>query len=504
MRVLFLDLDTLRPDHLGCYGYQRNTSPNIDAIAKEGVTFTEYYCSDAPCLPSRSALMSGRFGIHTGAVGHGGTAADRRLEGRERGFRNREYCYSLPSLFRTAGMHTVAVTPFAERHGSWWFYEGFNEMHNTGRIGMESAEQVTPIVLDWIRNHAQEDNWYLHVNYWDAHTPYRVPEQFGNPFADAPAPAWLTEETLKQHLNLVGPHSALELNMYNNETTPRNPSHLGQMKNPQPVTPPKYPRNLGEIRNLDDFKKMIDAYDCGIRYMDTHVGQLFAALRQEGVFDDLAIIITSDHGENLGEMGIYAEHGTADRATCRIPMVIRWPNCKQGHMDNGLHYNLDLVPTLADLMEVKPFSEWDGRSYCDTLTSGAEEGRDYLVFSQMAHVCQRSVRFGNWLYIRTYHDGYHLFDRDLLFDIVNDPYEQHNLAKAKPEIVNQAISIYLNWHDQMMFAMEKGDDPLWTVINEGGPFHAKGHLARYCERLEATGRGWAIAELKKRHPLEFK
>ena len=70
MRIVFFDLDTLRPDHLGCYGYSCNTSPNIDAIAREGTRFDNYYCSDAPCLPSRSALWSGRFGIHTGVTGH--------------------------------------------------------------------------------------------------------------------------------------------------------------------------------------------------------------------------------------------------------------------------------------------------------------------------------------------------------------------------------------------------------------------------------------------------
>ena len=87
MRIVFFDLDTLRPDHLGCYGYFRNTSPNIDSIAREGVRFDRYYCSDAPCLPSRSALQSGLFGIHNGAVGHGGTAGDQILEGESRGFR---------------------------------------------------------------------------------------------------------------------------------------------------------------------------------------------------------------------------------------------------------------------------------------------------------------------------------------------------------------------------------------------------------------------------------
>ena len=86
MRILYLDIDTLRPDHMSCYGYPRLTTPNLDRIAKEGVRFDRFYCSDAPCLPSRAALVSGMFGIHNGAVGHGGTAGDRRLIGESRGF----------------------------------------------------------------------------------------------------------------------------------------------------------------------------------------------------------------------------------------------------------------------------------------------------------------------------------------------------------------------------------------------------------------------------------
>ncbi len=172
MRILYLDLDTLRPDHLGCYGYHRNTSPNIDAIAAQGVRFDGYHCSDAPCLPSRAALMTGRFGIHTGVVGHGGTAADMRLEGASRGFADRLRRESLPAVVRQAGLKPVLISPFAERHSAWWFYAGYTEMHNTGLGGMESAEHVTPTALDWIERNARQDNWFLHVNYWDPHTPY--------------------------------------------------------------------------------------------------------------------------------------------------------------------------------------------------------------------------------------------------------------------------------------------------------------------------------------------
>lgn len=71
MRVLYIDIDTLRPDHLGCYGYHRDTSPNIDRIAVQGVRFDNCYASDVPCLPSRTAPISGRFRIHTGVIVHG-------------------------------------------------------------------------------------------------------------------------------------------------------------------------------------------------------------------------------------------------------------------------------------------------------------------------------------------------------------------------------------------------------------------------------------------------
>ena len=99
MRVIYFDIDSLRPDHLGCYGYHRNTSPVIDSLAKEGVRFNNCYCSDAPCLPSRTALTSGRFGIHTGVVGHGGTAADVRLQGESRGFRSSYDLHTMAGFF---------------------------------------------------------------------------------------------------------------------------------------------------------------------------------------------------------------------------------------------------------------------------------------------------------------------------------------------------------------------------------------------------------------------
>lgn len=487
MRILVLDLDTLRPDHLGCYGYHRNTSPNIDSIAKDSVVFNNYYCSDAPCLPSRTALMSGRFGIHTGVVNHGGVAADFRLVGETRGFKDDLALSSLPAFLRQEGFHTATISPFAERHSAWWFNAGFNEVYNTGKSGHESAEEVTPVVLKWLEDNSHKDNWFLHVNYWDPHTPYRAPAEFGNPFKDESYAPWITPEIFEDHRkNKIGPHGPQEINMFDN------------------MSYSQHPRYKTELKTYEDVRDCFDGYDCGIRFMDSHIGQLIQVLKDKGLYDDLAIIVTSDHGEAMGEFGIYGEHATADYTTSRIPMIVKWPGGMKNHYDNGLHYNLDLAPTLAALFNKDKKEYWDGQSYAGTITNGEEDGRDYLVLGQCAHVCQRSVRFGDYLYMRTYHDGYHLFPKEMLFNIKEDPHEQHDLAQQNRELCKEGAYLLQEWQDDMMMTMDYSVDPLWTVMKEGGPLHAKGHLRDYAARLEETGRGWAVEKLKEKHPREFK
>lgn len=493
MRILFLDLDSTSPDHLGCYGYQRNTSPNIDKIAAEGVRFTNYYTSDAPCAPSRTALMSGKFGIINGLVGHGGTAGDMKLEGTERELMGKlSRGGALPTyLGLAAELNTVLISPFAQRHSTFHFYAGFNEILNTGRYGNESAEHVTPVALDWIERNAMKDDWFLYINYWDPHTPYRAPSEFGNPFENEPLPAWLTEEVLERHKQMVGSHCVNELNIdYRNKTYDNQ-------------TSPVFPRHPGDIQDMDGMRTMIDGYDCGIRYMDEHLGRLFTALEEQGVMDDLIIIISADHGENMGQLGIYGEHATADQGTCRIPMIIRWPSMKQGIVDDGLHYHLDLLPTLADMLGTPVIPDWCGASYAPALKEGTDCGREYLVVSQCAHVVQRSVRFRNWIYIRSYHDGFHLFDEEMLYNLDEDPKEQFNVSSEHRDVCMEAVYYLNQWHDEAMRRNSDAVDPLWTVMKEGGPFHARGYLAGYAKRLEETGRGHLVPELVRRHPDEF-
>lgn len=468
MNILYFDIDTLRPDHLGCYGYHRNTSPNIDRLAAEGTVFTNYYCSDAPCLPSRAALFLGQPGIHNGVVNHGGLAADPYLEGAPRNFRQNRNGW-IPQIAQ-AGLYPVSVSPFAERHSSWWFYQGWREMYNTGKGGGERMDEVMPVALDWLDRNRDRENWFLHVNIWDPHTPYRVPDEYGNPFEDAPLPDWIDEETIQKDFESFGPHSAQECHGFRpGKDTYRHPSR---------------------IANLADFRKWLDGYDVGIKYADDAFGQIMAKLEELGMLEDTAIIISSDHGENQGELNVYGDHQTADYVTNRVPLIIRWPGKTGGKVDTELHYNFDLPPTVLSLLGGDDHIQdhWDGLSFANALDGDEATGRDFIVVGNCAWACQRAVRWDDYILIRTFHTGAKNFPEFMLFDLATDPHEQHNLAQERPELVYKGLAMLETWTAQMMATSTQTVDPLWTVMSEGGPLHTRSSWQSYAEYLRETGR----------------
>lgn len=487
MRILYIDIDSQRPDHLGCYGYHRDTSPNLDRIAAQGVRFENVHVTDAPCLPSRTALWSGRHGIHTGVINHGGVAADPFIEGIERGFRSRLGTTSWMHCLRQAGYKTATISPFGERHSAWHWYANFNEIHNTGKGGMERADEVSPVALDWIARNGRADNWFLHLNVWDPHTPYRTPAEYGDPFADQPLPAWLTEEVRQAHWAGVGPHSAREIPGYDDAENPR------------------FPRQPARADSMDAVRAMFDGYDTGVRYADEHIGRVLNALADQGVLDETAIVISADHGENLGELNIYGDHQTADQITTRVPLIVRWPgvtDAQAGRVDRGLHYHFDFAATMIELAGGKVPPLWDGQGFASAFQKGETAGRDHLVVSQGAWSCQRSVRWGDWLCVRSYHDGHHGFPDVMLFNVAEDPHEQNDLALERPDLAREALGRLDDWLGQMMRTATHPQDPMWTVLREGGPLHTRGQLPKYLERLRATDRAAWADRLAARHPTE--
>jgi hypothetical protein len=125
------------------------------------------------------------------------------------------------------------------------------------------------------------------------------------------------------------------------------------------------------------------------------------------------------------------------------------------------------------------------------------------VLSQGAWTCQRGVRTGDHLYLRTFHDGYHAaWPEEMLFDVVADPHEQQDLLAAAPEVADRCRRLLDTWTAEQLDRASAAVDPMQTVLAEGGPFHVRGHLRAYLERLRETGRERWIAPLLERHPDE--
>ena len=460
MRLVYFDIDTVRADHLGCYGYSRPTSPNIDALAADGLRFDQLYVSDSPCLPSRSALLTGRFGVTNGVVNHGGGRAELFAAGERRGLQHDLARTSWPNLLRKAGLWCTTISTFAERHSAFHWYAGFNEAYNLGTAGRERADEVAPVAIDWLRRRGRRDDWFLHVHVWDPHTPYRTPLEYGDPFADEPAPSWIDDEVRSRHWELTGPHSAQQV--------------MGFAPDSRRDHFPRQPR---QIATAADVQRMFDGYDLGIRYADDHIGHILGELDDLGIGDETAVIVSSDHGETLGELGIYCDHQTADLHTHRVPAVMRWPGLTGGHTDAALRYQVDLAATVVDLLGGTVPAAWDGQSFAselaDRATTSADTRREHLILSCAAWATQRAVRFDRWLCIRTYHDAFHGFPPTMLFDVVEDPHEKVNLAQKHTDIVDRAARLLLEWEAAGMKRSPSGTDPLWTVMFEGGGYYTR-------------------------------
>ena len=481
MRILYLDIDTLRSDHLGCYDYHRNTTPNIDALAAGGIRFENVYASDVPCLPSRTALITGAFGIRNGVVNHDGTAADLRSVGAKRFFISQWFLNSWASVFYFNGWHTASLSSFPFRHSATWWNSGFMEAMNLMRgLGGERADEVLPGALDWLDRRGRADQWFLHVHLWDPHTPYNTPEEYGNPFASDPLPDWHSEDVRAHNWGLSGPHSAQEPWGFR-------PDEWGE--------PP--PRQPWDASSLEAVKGIFDGYDVGVRYADDALGSLLNKLDDLGVLDETAVLVSSDHGEAFGELGVYADHQAADEATCHIPAVLRWPGmATQVHA--GLQYHLDVAATTLELADLAVPKSWDGAP----IQIGSP-GREALFLTQGAWACQRAVRWGDHLYLRTWHDGYHGHWQDeMLFDICRDPHETADLAPSQPGLVKDAASRLGQWTTMQLERSVVPEDPLDIVRREGGPCHVRRHLPAYLGRLRATGRGHWADVLSERHPNE--
>ena len=255
-------------------------------------------------------------------------------------------------------------------------------------------------------------------------------------------------------------------------------------------------------------RQWINGYDTGIRYADEHIGQILNTLAETGVLDETVIVISADHGENQGELNVWGDHQLADSITCRVPLIVRWPGVTdEPRVDSALHYHFDWAATLIELVGGQVPGNRDGQSFEKSFRSGKESGRNNLILSQGAWACQRSVRFNHedqaYLLMKSYHGGHKKLEPLMLFNLTDDPHEQCDLSRSHPELVEKAMDTFSDWIEEQSQISQSGIDPMMTVLEEGGPFHTRGHLIPYLDHLRTTGRNQSADWLVAHYPDEL-
>lgn len=448
MRIVIFDIDCLRPDHLGCYGYARPTSPNIDRIAGQGVRFEHYHCADSPCLPSRMGFVSGRFGIHNGVVSNVGVGSDFHIRKRHYGGPEGENEMLMRQLRKEADLDTISFSNFADRHCAMWFENGWSEFHTPNlRGGAETAEEVNAPVLRWLRDNAKRENYLLHINYWDPHRLYKMAPKWADHLRDTPVPVPWPDEGAFERLNKIdGPFCG-----------------RGQFRDHK-STVPLMP---GKITNRAEFEHAVTGYDAAISYTDHHVGVVLDELERQGVLEDAAVIITSDHGDAFGEHGIFTDHVTADECIHRVPLIIRWPGvAAAGGRCESLLYNVDLAATLCDLLGAEAPSEWDGESFASHLRGEGGIDREYLVWGHALYTVQRAVRTKQHLMIRTYDDIGMEINPVELYDMDADPYQTRDISASDPDTLMRCDHYLTEWLQEQLMKPDAIPDPFGSVLRE--------------------------------------
>ncbi|HIE50753.1 MAG TPA: sulfatase [Armatimonadetes bacterium] len=423
MNVLLIDIDTLRADRLGCYGYRLNTSPHLDKIAAEGVLFVECYASHIPTHPGHATLFTGKDVMTHQIVTQGGKVdLDPSIR-------------QLAELLQENGYFTAA----ADNMGRWFsrgfeVYEGYSWSTQLEALeeGWRKAEAVNEKALRLLEQcAAQRKPWFLFLHYWDPHTPYLPPPPFNRMFYGG------------------------------NEKDPNNHSADKMWAEYEPFR--DYFNSW--MPGVTDLNFPCRQYDAEIAYCDAVLARLFTRVDELDLWDDTLIIVTSDHGEELDEHEMWFDHHGLYDTNLRIPLILRHPSLPAGKRMYGFVQHQDFAPTILDFVGLGHLIERErmpGMSLLPLIHGDLHTGTcDVLYLSECTWMRKRGLRTHTWKLIRALEPDFHGRPPVELYHLPSDPSEQVNLAEERPEVVEELTEQLEAWRQRRM--SETGlPDPLET------------------------------------------
>ena len=303
--IILISLDTLRADHLGIYGYHRNTTPYIDAFARENIIFENAVVQSACTLPSHMSIMTSLY-----PSSHGVQSETQRLS---------EEHVTLAELVRKGGYKTAAFADGAFMRGVYGFNKGFDLYDGDKREGIAC---ILPKAKKWLEEN-KSNPFFLFVHCYDIHDPYTPPPPYDSIFHD---------------FTYTGNFIPTTQNMQ---------AAAWRRK---------------EVHD-EDLRHIKALYDGGIRYTDEKIGAFLSFLHDAGLKDNTLIIITSDHGEEFQEHGSFLHWKLYFRPNLHVPLIMHIPGFPKKEIRiNELVQSIDIFPTILDSADLPPYKKAQGKS----------------------------------------------------------------------------------------------------------------------------------------------
>jgi arylsulfatase A-like enzyme len=332
LNVVIITIDTLRADHLSCYGYHKQTSPMIDAFAREAILFEETLCQSSQTLPSHASIFLGTNPRTHKAISHE-SPVDTELT-------------TLAEMLKARGYRTGAFISSHALDSEYQLDQGFDtywEVHKEHsykeRREAKQREQdpTTEAALGWLRNEAGS-GFMLWIHWFQPHRPYDPPAGY-----------------LEKY---VGAYTG---------TASSDPDFIMKVWRDRIDLPE------------EDVQHLIDRYDGEVAYADAQVGRIVDELEGQGLLDNTIVIITADHGEILYEHEYYFGHDIALYDECLlIPLILYAPGLEAaGRRVKSQVQTLDIMPTVLDLLEMRWPDDLEGKSLLPFIEGGGEATSEY-------------------------------------------------------------------------------------------------------------------------------
>lgn len=393
--VLLIMIDALRADRMSAYGHSRETTPNLDRLAADGVLFTQAISQATWTKPSVASLFTSMYprqhGIASSDWGRPDAGGQTRVDTLN------PKVLTLAEALSNAGYRTAAIGENNHLTPKTDFDQGFDtfEMKIDPDEHWTRAPEMNRRFRRWINRHG-DDDFFVYLHYIDVHWPYKSPPPFKGMYA--------------------GPPATVDYN------------RLGFVPEHNAAPPTEFDPELLE--------HMLATYDEGIRFIDDQIGEVIDELKERGLYDETLIVVISDHGDEFREHGKFAHGESLFDEVIHVPLIIKFPcpgpNCRQQTVTDQVE-TIDVMPTILESAGIPlPAGLFGRHVFSDS------PDPEPAAFSELDN--QVALRTPQHKYIYAFDSG-----AEQLYDLTADPAEKRNLAAEQPELAEGFRSRIFGW-----------------------------------------------------------